>query len=118
MKQLCSWSPCELGFSKVKPDLVYLEIGSNDLCDITVMPEVLAKHVAAFADYLCLAHGINTVYVGQVLQRFKMPDTCSLSVAEYKRRAVAYNKALEAGDIEEVFGDQTLSCYSKMMVFI
>ena len=96
MKQLRSWSPCELGFSKVKPDLVYLEIGSNDLCDFTVMPEVLAKHVAAFADYLCLAHGINTVYVGQVLQRFKMPDTCSLSVAEYKRRAIAYNKALEA----------------------
>ena len=47
MRQLRSWSPAELGFSKVKPDLVYLEIGSNDLCDITVIPEVLAKHVSS-----------------------------------------------------------------------
>ena len=83
-------------FLENTPDLIYLEIGSNDLCDINVMPEKLAKHVAAFADCLCVAYKIPAIYVGQVLQRFKMSDKCVISVSEYKRRVIAYNKALEA----------------------
>ena len=72
MKKLRLWSPTELGFHSGSPNLLFVDIGSNDLCDRNVSPEVLARHVTAFSEYLCVAHGIQVIYIGQVLQKFKI----------------------------------------------
>ena len=36
-----------------------------------VDPKVLAKHLAAFADHLCVPQEVKAVYLGQCLGRFK-----------------------------------------------
>ena len=48
-------------------------MGSNALCQCDD-PRLVAKHLAAFADYLCESQGIKSVYLGQCLRRFQSKD--------------------------------------------
>ena len=71
IKDMRTWLP---SVSRDKPvDMVYVEMGSNDLCQ-SDDPRLLAKHLVAFADYLCESHGIKSVYLGQCLRRFQSKD--------------------------------------------
>ena len=94
MKKLRLWSPTELGFHSGSPNFLFVDIGSNDLCDRNMSAEVLARHVTAFTEYLCVAHGIQVIYIGQVLQRFRLRRDCPFTVEEYRSRAIEYNIAL------------------------
>ena len=67
MHNLFSWLPTSFGEEKI--DLIYIEMGSNDLSD-GVDPKMLAKHLTAFADYLCVSQGVKAVYLSQCLGRF------------------------------------------------
>ena len=66
MHNLRSWLPTSFGEEKI--DLIYIEMGSNDLSD-GVDPKMLAKHLSAFADYLCVSQGVKAIYLGQCLGR-------------------------------------------------
>ena len=52
-----------------KPNIVYLEIGSNDLCRSANTPAVVAKKIYDLARYLHFDHGVQKVVIGQILQR-------------------------------------------------
>ena len=52
-----------------KTNIVYLEIGSNDLCRSANTPAVVAKKIYDLARYLHFDHGVQKVVIGQILQR-------------------------------------------------
>ena len=58
-----------LMFQEIRYDVVYVEIGSNDLCQ-SDDPRWRAKHLVAFADYLCESQGIKPLCLGQCLRKF------------------------------------------------
>ena len=97
MHNLRSWLPTSFGEEKI--GLIYIEMGSNDLSD-GVDPKVLAKHLAAFADYLCLSQGVKAVYLGQCLGRFKYKGNTQRGLSHehlhrFNRNVIKFNKELE-----------------------
>ena len=81
--QLCKWntfSACADQTDSIShcPDIVYIEIGSNDLCSISLTAKSFAKHIISFASYLRTGFEINIVIIGQILHRHS--PTCN-----YKR---------------------------------
>ena len=62
-----TWLPPMLGDKPL--DVIYVEMGSNDLCHCDDAG-VVAKHLVSFADYLCESHGVKSVYLGQCLRRY------------------------------------------------
>lgn len=55
----------------LSPDILLLEIGSNDLCDHNLDPSILARSLTEMADKLCQS-GVKRVMIGQILHR-KIP---------------------------------------------
>ena len=52
-----------------KPDIVYLQIGGNDLSDQLLSPTKVAKSIYSFACYLRYGLNIKIVVIGQLLLR-------------------------------------------------
>ena len=97
MQNLRSWLPTSFGEEKI--DLIYIEMGGNDLSD-GVDPKVLAKHLTAFADYLCVSQGVKAVYLGQCLGRFKNKGNTQRGLSHehlhrFNRNVITINKELE-----------------------
>ena len=51
------------------PHHVFLDVGSNDLCDVSADPVRLAKQIFSFAEYLTVAYSVEKVIVGSVFPR-------------------------------------------------
>lgn len=70
-------------------DLVIIDIGSNDLCDLTYSPEKLATDLVSYAAFLVEGLQVRTVVVTQILCRSKVPD------AKYNGRVTQTNAELQ-----------------------
>lgn len=70
--------------------LVFLDIGSNDLCDVSASPEKFVNDLLSYAMYLYEGLGVRTVVVGQLLPRRVLPDPL------YNDRVVQVNKILQS----------------------
>ena len=79
----------ELLCFRVQPDIVYVEIGSNDLTDPFIIVHRLAERIISFAKYLLLGIDIQPVIIGQVLWRKP-----AASDTNYNNRVVELNKIL------------------------
>ena len=55
--------------AEANADLCYIEIGSNDLCDVDICPIRLAHNTVAFARYVQEVYRVRTVVLGSVLTR-------------------------------------------------
>lgn len=70
-------------------DVAFLEIGSNDLCDQRYQPDVFARDLVAFAEYLKLGLGVGKVIISQILPRRRLPYT------SYNDNVIKANVAVE-----------------------
>ena len=51
------------------PHVIYLVIGTNDLCQEKQSEETFARQIVSFASYLRKGFGVNCVIIGQILHR-------------------------------------------------
>ena len=87
IKDMRTWLP---SVSRDKPvDMVYVEMGSNDLCQ-SDDPRLVAKHLVAFADYLCESQGIKSVYLGQCHRRFQSKDNTKYALVVIFNRELCF----------------------------
>ena len=64
----------ELGrFTTIGPDIVFLDIGSNDLCSPEVTPKRLATDIQKIADFLVIGHGVKVVVTVVLLSTPNLP---------------------------------------------
>ena len=70
--------------------LVILDIGSNDLCDRSVVPEQFALNLMSYASFLITGLDVRSVVILQLLPRGIEP------YAGYNRRVISANVALQA----------------------
>ena len=83
----------ELGrFTTIGPDIVFLDIGSNDLCSPEVTPERLATDIQKIADFLVIGHGVQVVVIGAILPRLNTPN----AVPDYNDRVAKANSLLQS----------------------
>ena len=73
-----------------KPNIIVLEIGSNNLCDSTMSVNALATNIVHLLPTLHLRFNIAHIILGQIIPRVKLPPTCP----EYNTRAKQLNHAL------------------------
>ena len=83
----------------LKPQLAYLEIGSNDLCSTGATPDRVAENIFDICRYLHFGHGSHMIIVGEILIRHKrhhkyFPD--QLTLTEYNVKVEETNKCLKA----------------------
>ena len=93
---MCTWLPYVSGDKPV--DMVYVEMGSNDLCQCDD-PRLVAKHLVAFEDYFCESQGIQSVYLGQFFHRFQSKDNAKYGLdkthmKQYNALVVIFNREL------------------------
>ena len=67
---------------------VYVDLGSNDLCDPSSSPESVAQNLVALANFLHVGYEIPIVIIGQISQRIREP------YPGYNRKVAATNAAL------------------------
>ena len=74
-----------------QPEGIYIEIGSNDLCDESVIPSKLARQAVAFAKYLISAFEVKCVIFGSILPRVHdgIPNQ------GYNSKVMQFNNALQ-----------------------
>ena len=53
--------------------VVYLDLGSNDLCDPDISAEKVASHLMTAARFILTGYSVNTVIIGQVTVRLAEP---------------------------------------------
>ena len=68
VKSLTSQLTAEV-ITDAMPDIVFVEIGSNDLCSPGKCPRLLARNVVSFARYLREMYLVKLVILGSVLPR-------------------------------------------------
>ena len=51
----------------LKPDIVFLQIGSNDLCSSSQTPVKVANSIIDLADILVRSYSVKRVIIGQLL---------------------------------------------------
>ena len=73
---------------EVDPDILLLEIGSNDLCDPSVDPETLSETIIAFVELLQKEIKQSSTIIFQVIPRLEPPFTV------YNLQARKLNKSL------------------------
>ena len=73
------------------PEIVYLELGSNDLCYTDVTPWMAYRHMAALVTYLTNL-GVKKIFIGQVLCRKGVG--IPLSTPDYNRKVREFNTLL------------------------
>ena len=82
----------------LKPNIVYIEIGSNDLCSVNNSPDIVAKKIMDITRYLHYGHGVQKVIIGQILQRLRRHQTYfsrCLSLAAYNKKVQETNEILQ-----------------------
>ncbi|KAJ8301835.1 hypothetical protein KUTeg_020822 [Tegillarca granosa] len=83
-------------------DIVFLQIGGNDLCNPGLRVESLCHQITSFAHYLRHGVGIRRVIIGQLLRRQPWATD-----SDYNARVVSLNNLLSAWTKE----NQDLSIY-------
>lgn len=89
--------------SRFSPQLVFMQIGSNDLCKANCEPERLARHIISLANLLCEGYGVQRVVIGQILRRqppsgrhvHKFWAHMEVSLEEYNLCVIKTNSILE-----------------------
>ena len=75
---------------RLKPDIVILEIGSNDLCQLGVKPETVGSKIEALVHILQNQCHVNYIMVCQVINRTAIPREVPL----YNERVALLNQYL------------------------
>ena len=70
------------------PDLIFLDIGSNDLCDENVEPKNLARYIISLSRFVLMGYDIRSVALGSILPRV------GSSWNSYNQRVSATNRYL------------------------
>lgn len=87
--QLGGGSRHELFHFHVVPDVVFLQVGGNDISNSTNCDQ-LARNIVSLAEYLVLGVGVRLVYIGQLIRRLPFA-VC----AGYNEKVVQININLE-----------------------
>ena len=79
-----------------EPDIVLLQIGSNDLCDMNSTPESVAKSIIDLADKFVSSYNVKFVAVMQIFHRLKptRPVRYRIDPAWYNPRVDTANRTL------------------------
>ena len=72
--KICKWrrplsTADDKNVNSLSYHVIYLEIGTNDLCLVRQAEETFARQVVSFAFYLRKGFGVNCVIIGQILHR-------------------------------------------------
>ena len=67
---------------------IYVDLGSNDLCDAAADPESVANNLISLANFLHFGYEIPCVIIGQITQRIMEP------YEGYNRKVAAANAAI------------------------
>ena len=86
------------------PDIVYLDIGSNDLCSQAVSPAKLAGDLMKIARYLTIGCEVKMVVIGALLPRICIPH----DVPDYNKRVADTNELIKSLASSE---DRVSFCY-------
>jgi lysophospholipase L1-like esterase len=80
---------------KYKPDLVCLQVGSNDLCDLSVEVQQVVDKLVDFVEIL-RGHGVRRICVYQILHRKapKVPCRYAVDAVWFNSRVDLVNKML------------------------
>ena len=76
--------------ARCEPSIVYLHVGSNDLCNPDIDPSKLARDIFTFAEYLVDGHAVQVVVISAILHRRTVPA----AVSDYNRRVDLANRRL------------------------
>jgi lysophospholipase L1-like esterase len=77
----------------LSPHMVFLQLGSNDLCNENCEPITLATDIISFARFLRIGYDITYVIIGTILPRMSA-GRFQFDVAAYNRRVNATNQHL------------------------
>ena len=77
-------------FQQVTPHHVFLDIGSNDLCNPLCTPHKLAKQVFAYIDFLVESFRLEKIVLGTVLPR----SGDGIPFPTYNTKVEEYNKTI------------------------
>jgi hypothetical protein len=78
---------------RTRPDLVIINCGSNDLCEINCDLHVIAKGIFSYANFLIISFGVKCVNIIGVLRR----DRCRhISAQDFHKRSFALNGLLKS----------------------
>lgn len=80
----------------IHPDIVFLEIGSNDLCDPNLEPRILAQNVISLARFIHIGYNVQCVVIGSILPRV------GSTWRSYNTRVIVTNEYLREFSIPEV----------------
>ena len=83
--------------SNARPDIVFLEIGTNDLSDTNVSPQSLVSDILKFANYFLHGCGVKVVVLGAVLLRKCLPA----GVPDFNSRVTETNVLLKQAAVQE-----------------
>ena len=72
-----------------EPHIVFLQIGSNDLCDAAISPEAIAQDIVSYAEYILETLHVCYVIIGEVVPRLVT------FAPEYNERVFACNRLLK-----------------------
>ena len=71
--------------------IVYINVGSNDLCDRAQSPEGLARDLQRLANFILASSEAVQVIIGQIHPRLNMPDRDYNRRVEHTNACLAYN---------------------------
>lgn len=82
-----------LAAGRQSPDVVVINCGSNDICDVDCKPEDIANALVAYANLLTDSFGVKRVVIVGVIRR----ERCrGITAEEFSRRAHELNGVLKA----------------------
>jgi hypothetical protein len=79
--------------SCISPDIVLLDIGTNDLASPSATPGEIADSVVRFADHLISSCGVKVVHIAQIFRRL---EGAPRTPPEFNEKVFAYNAALRS----------------------
>lgn len=77
-------------FYDFRPNIILLEIGSNDLCNPAIQPDNLADHIRELVTFLHFNYQVDHIIVNEVLPRLQPQAVVSL----YNHRITSLNRSL------------------------
>ncbi len=75
-----------------KPNILVLEIGSNDLCDPTLSVAAIATNIIQLINMFHFRYKVTHIMLGEIIPRLTLPPTCP----DYNKRAHHLNRILLA----------------------
>jgi hypothetical protein len=79
--------------SRILPDIVVLDVGTNDLSSDNSCPGELADSVHRFAEHLINNFGVKTVNIAQIFRRLPGAERTPV---DFNSKVFAYNAALQS----------------------